>query len=121
MRNWIPELHKWDGSMPYDEKLDSRIAEIVSGWYAERRKMFGGTCYLIRGNMLCGVYREYLILRLGDKLGAEALKKPHVKPFDITGRPMKGWVMVEENGFKSGQLAKWIEKARQFVETLPPK
>lgn len=107
--------------MAYNEKLDSRITEIVSDWGAIRRKMFGGTCYLLKGNMMCGVYKDFLILRLGEKQNPEIFSQPHVKPFDITGRPMKGWVMVEEAGFKGKALGRWLEEARDFVTSLPSK
>lgn len=108
--------------MPYDQELDGRIAEIASGWSGGGRKaMFGGTCYLLRGNMVCGVYKESLILRLGEEAGAEALSEPFVRPFDITGRPMKGWVMVSEPGFRGASLDRWVEKARAFAATLPAK
>lgn len=56
------------------------------------KKVFGGVCHLIRGNMFCGVHKEVLILRLGEAAAADALSKPQTKPFDITGRPKKGWV-----------------------------
>jgi hypothetical protein len=107
--------------MPYNVELDARITTVIADWGTTRKKMFGGTCYLLNGNMLCGVYQEYLILRLGDQWGAEALKQVNVKPFDITGHPMKGWVMVTENGYKGQRLLHWITKARKFVETLPAK
>jgi hypothetical protein len=82
--------------MPYNEELDLKISVVISGWGTTRKKMFGGTCHLINGNMMCGDNKDYLILRPGETQGNEALKQPHVKPFDITGRPMKGWVMVSE-------------------------
>jgi hypothetical protein len=63
--------------------------------------MFGGLCHLLNGNVFCGVYRDFLILRLGEDKAAKALNLPSVKPFDITGRPMKGWVMMEEQEFTS--------------------
>jgi hypothetical protein len=107
--------------MAYDETLDARIAKSVSKWYAERKKMFGGTCYLLRGNLFCGVHGNRLILRLGEEAAADALKKPFVSVFDITGRPMKGWVMVEKGGFEDRRLAAWLDKAKAFVQTLPPK
>lgn len=83
--------------------------------------MFGGICHLIKGNMFCGVYKDSLILRLGPKAAEAALKKPFVRPFDITIRPMPGWVMVEESGLKGDKLSKWLAQARDFVQTLPPK
>jgi len=106
--------------MSCDEKLDARITEAVAGMNWTRKKMFGGTCYLLNGNMRCGVYQEYLILRLEEELGREALKEAQVKSFDITGRQMSGWVMVTEKDSKGPQLREWIEKARHYVETLPP-
>jgi len=54
--------------------------------------------------MFCGVYKDYLILRLGEKQAEDALESPHVRPFDITGKPMKGWVMMSKGGFKSVPL-----------------
>jgi len=46
--------------MPYDPQLDERILRIIADWGTVRKKMFGGTCHLINGNMMCGVYRNYL-------------------------------------------------------------
>jgi TfoX/Sxy family transcriptional regulator of competence genes len=109
--------------MPYNERIDSRISTIISSWKnTERKKMFGGRCQLLNGNMVCGVYKDYLILRLGEAAAQKALEQPHVRPFDITGRPMKGWVMVEEQGFETDQsLEDWLNKAKDFVSALPPK
>ncbi len=106
--------------MPYDEKVDARIAEVVEGWGATKKKMFGGTCYLLAGNMMCGVYRDKLILRLGEAQAAAALRRPHVSAFDITGRAMKGWVMVEGAGFKGAALGRWLGQARDHAGALPP-
>ncbi len=104
--------------MGYSERLDAMIVRAVEGWGTTRRKMFGGTCHLLNGSMMCGVHRTFLILRLGEEQAAEALRRPGVRPFDITGRPMKGWVMVEEAGLTEEALNGWIGKARAFVETL---
>jgi hypothetical protein len=72
--------------------------------------------------MVCGVYKDYLILRLGEKAAVQALKQPYTRPFDITGKPMKGWVMVEDKGFKTDDSLKaWLSKAKTFVKTLLPK
>ena len=109
--------------MPYNEKLEARISKIVSGWQnTAAKKMFGGICHLISGNMFCGVYKDFLILRIGEPSAEEAFELPYVKPFDITGRAMKGWIMVDERGFKSDQdLKKWLLKAKHFAVNLPPK
>jgi TfoX/Sxy family transcriptional regulator of competence genes len=109
--------------MPYDEELDARIINAVKAWKnTESKKMFGGVCHLIGGNMFSGVYKDYLILRLGEEESRAALESPNVRPFDITGKPMKGWVMVDRDGYEDrDDLERWLEKARRFVETLPPK
>ena len=109
--------------MPYNEETDKRIGMITAGWKnTGRKKMFGGVCRLLSGNMFCGVYKDYLILRLGEENAGRATAKPFVKPFDITGKPMKGWVMVEEKGFrKDKDLRDWLQMAKGFTRTLPPK
>lgn len=109
--------------MPYDESVQKRINAVLETWPdMEEKKMFGGVCSLMNGNMVCGVYKEFLILRLGVETAAEALEQPHCRPFDITGRAMKGWVMVAPEGFAGDEVLKvWLEKARAFVETLPAK
>jgi len=109
--------------MPYDEELNGRIKKIVSPWQGtDAKKMFGGVCHLINGNMFCGVYKEFLILRIGREKSEEALKLPYIRPFDITGRPMQGWIMVDSKGYKSDEeLRAWLEQARGFVNTLPQK
>ena len=84
--------------------------------------MFGGIAFLLRGNMLVGVWNDSLIVRLGPDEGDKALREPHVVPFDVTGRPMKGWVMVEPDGLDTDtQLRDWIDRAVSFVRTLPAK
>ena len=108
--------------MPYSEELDASITRVVARWpNITRKKMFGGTCHLMNGNMMCGVHRDSLVLRLGEEQAKAALEAPHTKPFDITGKVMKGWVMVDEKGYQGDGLAAWLKKARGFVKTLPPK
>jgi len=107
--------------MAFDEDLDVRVGELVAPLETVRKKMFGGTCYLLHGNMLVGVWKEYLIARVGDEAGARALTQPHVVEFDITGHAMRGWIMVEPAGVEGDDLAAWVELAREYVETLPPK
>ena len=81
-----------------------------------------GVCHLLNGNMFCGVLKDFLILRLGEEKGNKVLTLPHVRPFDIIGKPMKGWVMVEQEGFQADHdLASWLNQAKEFVSSLPPK
>jgi hypothetical protein len=83
---------------------------------------FGGVGFLLNGNICVGVWKDSLIARLGPEEGEEALKQPHVREFDITGRAMKGWVLVEPDGVaQDDQLRDWIGLAVQFVRALPAK
>jgi hypothetical protein len=84
--------------------------------------MFGSLCLLLNGNLLVGIWQSSLIVRLGADQAAMALKHDHVREFDVTDRPMKGWIMVEPDGLESEQqLAEWIKAATRFVERLPGK
>jgi TfoX/Sxy family transcriptional regulator of competence genes len=109
--------------MPYNKQLEARIEKITSNWEdTDRKTMFGGMCHLLNGNMFCGVYKDFLILRLGPKNANKALALPFVRPFDITGKAMKGWVMVEQGGFQvDDDLKSWLNQAKEFVSSLPSK
>jgi TfoX/Sxy family transcriptional regulator of competence genes len=109
--------------MAFDETLAGRIRDALarkSG--VEEKKMFGGVGFLLNGNMLVGVWKDSLIVRLGPDEYEDALLEPHVREFDITGKPMKGWVMVAPDGVEDDdQLKEWIQRAMKFVGTLPAK
>src|SRR5438874_7319667 len=109
--------------MTFDDALAQRIRQLLARRKGiEEKKMFGGIGFLLNGNMLVGVWKNSLIVRLGPEKGDEALMEPHVKEFDITGRPMKGWVLVEPEGVTSDdQLKGWIQRALKFVGKLPVK
>ena len=109
--------------MAFDESLASRIRDALARKKnIEERKMFGCICFLLNGNALAGVWKDRLIARLGPDEGEAALREPHVRAFDITGRPMRNWVAVEPGGVEDdGQLKAWIERATKFVRTLPKK
>jgi TfoX/Sxy family transcriptional regulator of competence genes len=108
--------------MAYDENLADRIRQALSRKKnIEEKKMFGGIGFLVNGNMLVGVWKNSLIVRLGDEQGEEALLEPHVKEFDITGRAMKSWVLVGPEGVKDDLLKAWIQRAVKYVGQLPRK
>jgi TfoX/Sxy family transcriptional regulator of competence genes len=109
--------------MPYNTTLEEKIDAAAKRWQKmEKKKMFGGVCYLLRGNMAFGIYKDSLIVRMDKEQGEKSLKERNVKPFDITGRPMAGWIMVQEAGWNSAVgLAKWIKVGKQFALSLPEK
>lgn len=109
--------------MAYSQSLAERVRQALQHQRGiAERKMFGGVGFLLRGNMLVAVWQKAMIARLGPDQADGALRQPHVRPFDVTGRPMKGWVMIEADGLdRDEQLAVWIEQAIAFVATLPAK
>ena len=109
--------------MAFSEKLAERTRHLLARRKGiEEKKMFGGVGFLLNGNLLVGVWKDSLCVRLGPEQAEKALPEPHVKEFDITGRPMKGWVLVEPEGVTSDdQLKGWIQRALKFVGKLPVK
>ncbi len=108
--------------MAFDENLAARIrGALTRKRNIEEKKMFGGVGFLLNGNLLVGVWKDSLCVRLGPEQTEEALLEPHVKEFDITGRPMKGWVLVEPEGVEDDQVKGWIQRAVKFVGKLPKK
>jgi TfoX/Sxy family transcriptional regulator of competence genes len=109
--------------VPYDEHLASRIREILEEHGGlEERKMFGGLAFMVNGHMCCGVTADDLMLRLGPDQAEKALEKRHVRPMDFTGRPLKGYVYVAPPAVKTdSDLQRWLQLARDFIATLPPR
>ena len=107
--------------MAFDESLAARIRETLARRRGvEEKKMFGCVCFLLNGNALAGVWKDRLIARLGPDEGEAALLEPHVRQFDITGKPMRNWIAVEPEGVEDDdQLKDWIERALTFVKALP--
>jgi TfoX/Sxy family transcriptional regulator of competence genes len=105
----------------FDEALAERIRLVLAPRAAfTERKMFGGVAFLIGGNMACGIVRQELMVRTGPDQYAEALARPHARPMEFTGRPMKGMVFVGEGGLGK-ELAAWVEMGASYASGLPPK
>ena len=109
--------------MAFDESLAARIRDsLARKKNIEEKKMFGCICFFLNGNALAGVWKDGLIARLGPDEGEAALREPHVRAFDITGRPMRNWVVVESEGVEDDEhLKDWIQRAVKFVGKLPAK
>ena len=109
--------------MAYDEGVAERIrsatADVVG---LTERKMFGGLAFMHRGNMAFGIIGDELMIRVGPEKWADAVTLPHARAMDFTGRPMKGMVYVDVDGFaEDGQLSVWLEQGLAFAGSLPPK
>lgn len=109
--------------MAYDETFAARIRKALGkkrGLVANQ--MFGGIAFLLNGNMCVGIHKDELIVRLDPDATDAALAKPHTRVFDLTGRPMKGWILVGPKGIATdAQLKKWISIAAKYAGALPHK
>lgn len=98
--------------MAFDEQLAARIRELLSARNdVEEKRMFGGLCFMVAGQMAVGVETTKLMVRVGPDAYADALAQPHAEPMDFTGRPLKGFVYVTPAGTKGVALKKWIDRA----------
>lgn len=108
--------------MPYDEKLAQQLRHILAvRTGVSEQPMFGGLCFLLNGNMLCGVNRERLMFRVGKEQDAVALARPGAQPMNFTGRTMPGFVFVDSARCEGQALAQWVDLAARYVGELPPK
>ncbi len=103
--------------------LADRVRKVLSEREGvSQRRMFGGVCFMIHGNMCVGTWKGSLIVRLDKKDHDKTLAEPHTKPADITGRVMKGWALLEPAGIDSANdLETWVDRAASYAESLPPK
>jgi TfoX/Sxy family transcriptional regulator of competence genes len=110
-------------AMAFDEALAVRIRKHFAGQKGlTEKKMFGGLAFLLNGNMCCGVHRHELIVRLDPAQTSTALAEPHTRIFDLSGRPMNGWILVEPAGLADEpSLAKWLRFGTKFAASLPKK
>ena len=109
--------------MAFDEGLAQRIRKRLAGQKGlTEKKMFGGLAFLLNGNMCCGVHRRELIVRLEPARTDAALAELHTRIFDLSGRPMKGWILVELLGLADEpSLAKWLRLGTNYAASLPKK
>ena len=109
--------------MAFNEELALRIRQSLGEQTGvTERKMFGGLCFMVQGNMLGGVMGDEIIVRVGAERYEEALKQPHTREMDFTGRPMRGFVVVASEGISSDErLDEWVRRGVQFAASLPPK
>lgn len=107
--------------MAFDPVLAARVRAALgdAGEVVEKR-MMGGICFMLDGHMCCGVNGSDLMIRTGPERHAELVSRPHARPMDFTGRPLKGFVWVAGEGLPTpGSLDDWIDLAVRFVRTLP--
>ena len=90
--------------MAYDDGLAQRIREYFDDHpYVSEKAMFGGVAFLLSGNICVAMWQTSLVVRVGAKVYENALQKPHAQAFDITGKSMRGWVVVHPEGISEDQ------------------
>jgi TfoX/Sxy family transcriptional regulator of competence genes len=105
-----------------NEKLASDLrAHLASAGAIREVKMFGGIGFMLNNNLVAAVSKRGLLLRLGKNGCGEALKKPGVRPVEMRGRVMGGYVFVDPETLAGKTLRTWLDRAAGFVLTLPPK
>jgi hypothetical protein len=108
--------------MAFNQLLADRVRKILESEDILEKKMFGGVGFLIHGNMACGVHNDNLIVRVGEERYEEILTHPLARPFDMTGKPMTGWVEIIPTGTKRDvDLAGWVRTGLDFARSLPNK
>jgi TfoX/Sxy family transcriptional regulator of competence genes len=109
--------------MPYDDILAERIRDYLEpNPEIHERKMFGGVAFMLRGNLAVGVSKDELMVRVGEAAHDQAVSEEGVRVFDLSGKRMKGWVLVgPEATAEDTELAKWIDTGLGFAGSLPPK
>jgi len=109
--------------MAYDEKLAARIRRVVAGSKGiTEKQMFGGLCFLLDGKMICGVLKTDMIAKIGRDNHERVATRKHVRPFDFTGKPMKGIVYVEPAALRSDKdIAMWVDMGKEHVKESPAK
>jgi hypothetical protein len=109
--------------MPYNLDLEQKLDSLAPRFGAlVKKKMFGGIGYLMNGNMVFGIHRQALVLRTSSESTEELLKNEFVSVFEISGRPMKGWLLISLEGLKTEKrLLELLNLAVDYVKTLPPK
>lgn len=101
------------------EEIRSRIGEHPG---LTEKEMFGGIAFLVSGNMAVGVSGDGLMVRVGKEAHDELTALPGARTFDLSSRPMRGWIVVGPEGIATdAQLEEWIQRGVDFAETLPPK
>ena len=104
--------------MAYDEVLADRVRELCG---LPEKKMFGGIAFLLNGNMAVGVHGDDLIVRVAKADHEALLGEPGARPFDVTGKPMAGWLMVSGEVLDDDVLGTWVERGTAYAGSLPPK
>jgi TfoX/Sxy family transcriptional regulator of competence genes len=107
----------------YDEKAVERVRRILARRRGVvERKMMGGVCFMVGGNMCVGVSASSLMVRVGSEAYPALLARPQVRPLEFAGRRPRGFVLIDPPGWRTeASLRAWVQRALDFIATLPPR
>jgi len=110
-------------AQPVDNQLEQRIDSLSVEWQPVKKRMFSGYGYMVNGNLAFGIHKQdQLIVRAGEEMAEELLKRPGIRVFDMTGRPMKNWFMATQEAFESDEeLMDLLKTGYDFAKSLPLK
>jgi TfoX/Sxy family transcriptional regulator of competence genes len=102
--------------MPYDETLANRIREHLADLpNIEEKEMMGGLVFMYNNKMCVGIIKDEMMCRIDHDIYESSLEKHGCRPMDFTGKPMKGYVLIEEAGMANQQdFEYWIGLALEF-------
>jgi TfoX/Sxy family transcriptional regulator of competence genes len=109
--------------MAYDEGLAERVRGILADREdVSEKKMFGGIAFMVRGHMAVGILKDDLMVRVGREVYEDLVRRPHARPMDFTGRPMKGFLYVASAGLDAdAELERWTGHGVACALSLPAK
>ena len=113
--------------MAIDDVLTNRLHDALEDLdNISRKKMMGGVCFMLNGNMLCGADRTKegygrFMFRVGKENEAKALSQKGAKIMQFGSRRMGGLIFVDEKACNKQTLKSWVKLAHNFVGELPPK
>ena len=109
--------------MAYDERLADRVLRVIGDQPTlTERKMFGGLAFMLQGNMACVVMGVELMVRVPKEAYAETLIRPHARAMNLTGRPMRGMVVVAPDATNNEDvLREWVQTGVDYALSLPAK
>jgi TfoX/Sxy family transcriptional regulator of competence genes len=105
--------------MAYNEILSLRVEKLLNQLSIDfiEKKMFGGNAFMINEKMCIGIVKNELMLHVMPEVYESLLEENHVRPMDFTGKIMKGFLFVEEEGLQHEEmLMRWIQYGLDFAE-----
>lgn len=110
-----------DAGRSSTDALADRLRAALPAERRSERRMFGGVCFMLNGNMIAGTFRKALLVRVGRDQHAQALTRPGARAMEMRGRSLAGYITVDQADLNDTALREWLRLALGYVRTLPSK